>query len=450
MSTKSKTKNLTEGKPWRIILFFALPLLGSSLIQQMYSTVDLIFVGRYLGTEAAAAVGSSDLLVTCLIGLFTGISVGSGVIAAQAFGSGDRKRLHRLIQSVVFFGFIGATALLILGLLLTPVFLRLLNTPDDVFPLAVTYLRIYFFSIFSIVLYNLGSGIVRALGDSAAAMRFQVVGGLANVIADFLFIAVFSWGVAGAALATFLSQTAAALMTIRYLQRLDADIALRIREPQIDGRILRNVLQIGIPSGIQSMIISFSNLFIQSIINGFGVDTMAAFAAYFKVELFIYYPIVAFGQALVTYTAQNMGAGRMDRIKSGMVTTLIMGIATVLVISLGLLAVIQPVFGLFNPDAAVIADGARIARITFPLYFLYVLQECFGSASKGMGKALSPMVIIILTMCVLRIAALEVTTSIHHELEAVAIVYPITWLCASLLTGINFLHVWRKLKIKLQ
>lgn len=450
MNKKSKTKNLTMGKPWKIILFFALPLLGSSLIQQMYSTVDLIFVGRYLGTEAAAAVGSSDLLVTCLIGLFTGISVGSSVIAAQAFGSGDRKRLHRLIQSVFFFGMIGAAVLLMLGLLLAPAFLKLLHTPEDVFPLAVTYLRIYFFSMFSIVLYNLGSGIVRALGDSAAAMRFQIIGGVANVVADFLFIAVLDWGVAGAALATLLSQTAAALMTIRYLQKLEEDIALKPGKPEIDKRIIRNVLQIGIPSGIQSMIISFSNLFIQSIINGFGVDTMAAFAAYFKVELFIYYPIVAFGQALVTYTAQNMGAGRLDRIKSGIVTTLLMGIGTVLLISLGLLAVIHPVFGLFNSDPAVIADGARIASVTFPLYFLYVLQECFGSATKGMGKALSPMVIIVLTMCILRIAALEITTSVQHELEAVAVVYPITWLCASVLMGINFLHVWRKMKIKLQ
>ncbi len=439
---KSGARKLTEGSVWKIIVLFALPLLGSSLVQQMYSTIDLIFVGRFIGKGAAAAVGSGDLLLTCLIGLFTGISVGSGVIAAHSFGNDDRERFHQVIQTVYTFGLFGSLVLFAVGQAMTPLFLRWLDTPSEIMPMAVTYLRIYFCGIFAIVSYNLCSGVVRALGDSASAFRFQVMGGLANIAGDFVFIVILRWGIVGAALATALSQTLSALITIRYLTRLDKDIALRLTEFTIDKRLLGQVMKIGIPSGIQSMIISFSNLFIQTIINGLGVDSMAAFAAYLKVELFVYYPIIAYGQALVTYTAQNMGAGKVDRVKKGITTTLIMGVASVLVISFAMLGFSQQIFGLFNKDPGVIANGVLLMRITFPLYFIYVLQESMSSATKGMGYALSPMIIIISCMCVLRIILLQVTTSMVHDIRAVAVVYPITWLCAGIAMAVNFYRIF--------
>ena len=441
--SKSGIKKLTQGSVWRIILSFALPLLGSSLVQQMYSTIDLIFVGRFIGKEASAAVGSGDLLLTCLIGLFTGISVGSGVIAAHSFGSDDKVRFHRLVQTVYSFGLLGSLVMLVVGELMTPYFLLWLDTPTEILSMATTYLRIYFLGIFAIVLYNLCSGIVRALGDSGAAFRFQIIGGITNIVGDFLFIVIFHWGIVGAALATFLSQTMAALFTLHYLKGLEKEIALHFREFLIDRVILADVLKIGIPSGIQSMIISFSNLFIQSIINSLGVDCMAAFAAYLKVELFVYYPIVSYGQALVTFTAQNVGARKMDRVKQGIRTTLLLGIGSVLLISFAFLLLSGQIFGLFNSDPAVIANGVRMMHITFPFYFIYVLQECMGSATKGIGYAMSPMVIIISCMCILRIALLVFTTSIRHSLEAVAVVYPITWAAAGILMSINFVRIYR-------
>lgn len=445
---KSGAKDLTVGNPSKVILFYALPLLGSFLVQQLYSAVDLIFAGQFIGKEASSAIGSSDLLITCLVGLFTGISIGSGVVAAQAFGAGDRKTLKKLVQTVYTFSLIGATVIFAVGEFMAPTFLHWLSTPDDVFPVALTYLRIYFISVFAIILYNLGSGIVRALGDSGAALRFQIIGGIFNVITDFIFIYFFRWGVAGAALATSLSQLLSAFMVLRYLVKMDSDIALKLREFMMVGKLLKRVLGIGIPSGIQSMVISFSNLFIQSVINSFGVDVMAAFAAYFKIELFIYYPILAYGQSLVTYTAQNIGAGKNERVKKGLITTLIMAFITVVLIAVSFMAVGENLFGIFNGDPAVIANGIRIMHVTFPIYAIYIVQECFGSVCKGHGYALGPMVIIVSCMCVCRVIAINITTAISRVIESIAVVYPITWALASICMFVYYLILMRQLKNK--
>lgn len=437
-------KDLTVGNPSKVILLYALPLLGSFLVQQLYSTVDLIFAGRFIGKQASSAIGSSDLLVTCIIGLFTGISVGSNVVAAQFYGAGDRKSLKQLIQTVYSFGLVGATALFAMGQLLAPTFLHWLHTPEDVYPLSLSYLRIYFISIFAIILYNLGSGIVRALGDSRAAFRFQIIGGAVNIVTDFIFIYFFHWGVAGAAAATALSQILSASLALRYLMKLDEDIALKLREFLIKGKLLTRVLAIGIPSGIQSMIITFSNLFIQSIINSFGVNTMAAFAAYFKLELFMYYPCIAYGQALVTYTAQNVGAGKEDRVKRGLRTTLLLAIVSVGCISLVCFILGRPMFSLFSSDQDVIAEGLRIIRVTYPLYFIYSVQECFGSVCKGRGYARMPMVIIVFCMCICRVIAINITTSINWAIESIAVVYPITWALSGILMVVYYIWLNRK------
>lgn len=445
---KSGMKDLTVGNPSRVILQYALPVLGIFLVQQLYSTVDLIFAGQFIGKEASSAIGCSDLLITCLVGLFAGISMGSGVIAAQTFGAGDRKSLKKLIQTVYTFSLIGASVLFAVGELLAPSFLHWLSTPEEVFPVALTYLRIYFISVFAIILYNLGSGIIRSLGDSAAAFRFQIYGGIFNVATDFIFIYFFRWGVAGAALATSLSQILSAFMVLRYLIKLDADIALRLSSFGINGKLLKKVLAIGIPSGIQSMIITFSNLFIQSIINSFGVNVMAAFAAYFKLELLLYYPIVAYGQALVTFTAQNIGAGKKERVKKGLVTTLIMAAVTVIGLAVVTLPFGSTLFKIFNGDPDVVANGLRIMHITFPLYAIYIIQESFSSVCKGWGYARGPMLIIVGCMCICRVITIHITTGIRWAVESIAIVYPITWALAGICMFAYYLWLMKKLKTK--
>lgn len=445
---KSGLKDLTVGNPSKVILLYALPVLGSFLVQQLYSAVDLIFVGQFIGKEASSAVGSSDLLITCIVGLFTGISVGSGVVAAQTFGAGDRKTLKKLIQTVYTFSLLGAAVLFVLGQLLAPTFLHWLSTPEEVYPVALTYLRVYFISVFAIIMYNLGSGIIRSLGDSAAAFRFQIYGGLFNVVTDFIFIYFFRWGVAGAAAATALSQILSAFLVLRYLAKLDEDIALKLKEFYMVGKLLKKVLAIGIPSGIQSMVITFSNLFIQSIINSFGVDVMAAFAAYFKIELFLYYPIIAYGQALVTYTAQNIGAGKEERVHKGLITTLIMSLVTVGGLAIVGLAAGRPLFAIFNGDPEVIANGLKIMHVTFPLYVIYTVQESFGSVCKGRGYARTPMLIIVGCMCICRVIAINITTSIKWVVESIAIVYPITWALAGICMLLYYMWLMKRLKNK--
>lgn len=432
MRKNKSGEDLTTGTPWKVILMFALPLLGSSLIQQCYSMVDLIFVGKYIGKEAAASVGSSDLLITIMVGLFTGISVGAGVAAGQAFGSRNREKLHRLIQSSVTFGVIGSVVIFLVGELGAKQFLIWMNTPKEILPMAVLYLRIYFVGVFAIVQYNLCSGIIRAIGDSAATMRFQIIGGVTNIVVNFILIIVLRWGIVGAAIATVLSQCVAAFLTIRYLMKLEADIALDLRHPFVDSSLILSVLKVGIPSGVQSMIMTFSNILVQSVINGKGVDTIAAFVAYFKVELFIWYPMVALGQAIVTYTAQNIGAGKEERVKKGLYTTILMGFGVAIAIASVLLLLSHQVFGLFSNDAHVISLSISIARITLPLYFLYIIQEAYSGVLKGRGNAIAPMITAILTICGMRIAMLYLFTSLWDGIWAVAIIYPASWGLASI------------------
>ena len=257
---KKNTHTLTEGSIWKGILLFALPLLGSSLIQQLYSTVDLIFVGQLLGTKASAAIGASGLIVTCLIGFFNGMAVGTNVFAARHYGAKRFNELKKLIQTIFWTGIIGGLLLMVIGLIFSPIFLTWMGTPKSIFPLAVRYLRIYMVSMISIVSYNLLSGVLRALGDSRTPLLYQFFGGIINVFADFIFLAVFHMGVEGTALATLFSQTVAAIGIMLHLYRLKEPYALRFSIKECSLREFTDILKVGVPAGVQSIIITFQTL----------------------------------------------------------------------------------------------------------------------------------------------------------------------------------------------
>lgn len=314
---KKNTHTLTEGSIWKGILLFALPLLGSSLIQQLYSTVDLIFVGQLLGTKASAAIGASGLIVTCLIGFFNGMAVGTNVFAARHYGAKRFNELKKLIQTIFWTGIIGGLLLMVIGLIFSPAFLTWMGTPKSIFPLAVRYLRIYMVSMISIVSYNLLGGVLRALGDSRTPLLYQFFGGIINVFADFIFLAVFHMGVEGTALATLFSQTVAAIGIMLHLYRLKEPYALRFSIKECSLREFTDILKVGVPAGVQSIIITLSNIIIQSQINTLGVTAVASFTVYFRVELIVYLPIIALGQAVVSFVGQNYGAGNWNRIKKG-------------------------------------------------------------------------------------------------------------------------------------
>ena len=424
---KNNSHTLTKGSVGKGILLFALPLLGSSLIQQLYSTVDLIFVGQLLGTKASAAIGASGLIVTCMIGFFNGMAVGTNVFAARHYGARRFEQLKKLMQTIFWTGMIGGLLLTVIGLVLSPVFLTWMGTPESIFPLAVRYLRIYMASMISVVSYNLLSGVLRALGDSRTPMLYQFFGGIINVFADFIFLYVFHMGVEGTAFATLFSQTFAAIGVMIHLYRLKKPYALRIRFSDCSLKEFTDILKVGVPAGVQSIIITLSNIIIQSQINTLGVTSVASFTVYFRVELIIYLPIVALGQAVVSFIGQNYGAGNWERIKKGNRLCIFGGSLITFAACILLIIAMPVILNVFTKDAAVAAQTLEIVKVTFPFYFFYTVLECFSSNLRGFGKAFLPMIVTVISFCGFRIVALFALMAKNPSPDKVALSYPISW-----------------------
>ena len=415
-----KTLDLTTGSISRKLILFALPLLFGSLVQQLYNTVDLIFVGNFIGKSASAAIGASSLLITCLVGFFGGMSVGSGVVISQIFGARDYKKLSRAVHNTAALCLAGGLALMVLGY--------------------VGYLQIYFLSFFSVVSYNLGSGVIRALGDSRTPLYAQIVGGLTNVVMDYIFVRVFSNGINGVAWATLISQSVAASFIIWRLTKLEDTYALRFRKIAFDRPILREVLRIGIPAGAQALVITLSNVIAQYHINSLGEDAIAAFTAYFKVELLIYHPIVALGQANMTFSGQNKGAGNMERVRQGTLRCTLISMALAVVTAALALPLGGVLFRVFNREASVIALGRQIIGVTFPFYFIYSILQIVGDSMRGVGKARGPMVIIMTNICVIRTILLFAIVPRWQDIRAVAVAYPITWALTAGCMLVYYIH----------
>ena len=424
---KNNSHTLTKGSVGKGILLFTLPLLGSSLIQQLYSTVDLIFVGQLLGTKASAAIGASGLIVTCMIGFFNGMAVGTNVFAARHYGARRFEQLKKLMQTIFWTGIIGGFLLTVIGLVLSPVFLTWMGTPESIFPLAVRYLRIYMASMISVVSYNLLSGVLRALGDSRTPMLYQFFGGIINVFADFIFLYVFHMGVEGTAFATLFSQTFAAIGVMIHLYRLKEPYALRIRFSDCSLKEFTDILKVGVPAGVQSIIITLSNIIIQSQINTLGVTSVASFTVYFRVELIIYLPIVALGQAVVSFIGQNYGAGNWERIKKGNRLCIFGGSLITFAVCILLIIAMPVILNVFTKDAAVAAQTLEIVKVTFPFYFFYTVLECFSSNLRGFGKAFLPMIVTVISFCGFRIIALFALMAKNPSPDKVALSYPISW-----------------------
>ena len=424
---KNNSHTLTKGSVGKGILLFTLPLLGSSLIQQLYSTVDLIFVGQLLGTKASAAIGASGLIVTCMIGFFNGMAVGTNVFAARHYGAKRFEQLKKLMQTIFWTGIIGGLLLTVIGLVLSPIFLTWMGTPESIFPLAVRYLRIYMASMISVVSYNLLSGVLRALGDSRTPMLYQFFGGIINVFADFIFLYVFHMGVEGTAFATLFSQTFAAVGVMIHLYRLKEPYALRIRFSDCSLKELTDILKVGVPAGVQSIIITLSNIIIQSQINTLGVTSVASFTVYFRVELIVYLPIVALGQAVVSFIGQNYGAGNWERIKKGNRLCIFGGSLITFAACILLIIAMPVILNVFTKDAAVAVQTLEIVKVTFPFYFFYTVLECFSSNLRGFGKAFLPMIVTVISFCGFRIIALFALMAKNPSPDKVALSYPISW-----------------------
>ena len=435
--------DLTRGPVVRGIIAFALPLLFTSVVQQLYSTIDLLFVGNVLGTQAAAALGVGVMLVNILVALFTGLSTGSNVHVAHLFGTGDARELAKGVASALACGVFCGMLLGVAAFVFAPAFIGAMETPDAAVADAVAYLRVYSIAIVAVAVYNMAAGVLRAVGDSATPFRAQVAGGLLNVAANWFILCVLGCGVAGVALATLLSNALAAAVALRGVHRCCGGLAAFDLRCAGWGHV-RGIVSVGAPVAIQTTVITLSNVVVQHQIDLLGMAAIAAFSAYFKVELPIYYAILAFGQATTTFVAQNHGAHDHERARKGAWVCQGLGLGVSAALSAIMLAVGPWAFWVFNQDEAVIASGVAIISITFPLYFLYSILEVQADAIRGLGHSLQPALIVLANVGVLRLALVLLFCAHGVSIEAIASTYPITWATTALCMVACRVHVERR------
>ena len=441
-------RRITEGVIWKQILLFFFPILLGSFFQQMYNTVDTVIVGRFVGTGALAAVGASGPILSLINGFFLGVSTGATVIMSQYCGACDREGISRALHTGIALALTLGILIMVLGVGMAPKILRLIGTPESCLEDASRYCRILFGGAVFSMLYNMGSGILRAMGDSRRPMIFLIVCCAVNILADLLFVWVLDLGVTGAAVATVLAQAISALLVLVTLLRQKDEAKLELKKIRFHGPLLRTILQIGIPAGIQLMMFDFSNLIVQSSINSFGEAAVAAWVAYGKADGISWMISGAFGVAVTTFVGQNFGAQKYDRMRRSVWVCL--GLALLLEGSFALLEFLfrEPLLGLFSTDREVISIGARMmARIVlFNVVFLPI--EIFGGAMRGTGYALVPTVIMILCVCVTRVLWVTLLVSRVHTIEMLCLAYPITWsLCAAVFAAVYFRGNWLRSRI---
>ncbi len=442
---ETRRSSLLEGSVWKGMVLFAIPIFLGNLFQQFYNTFDSWCVGNFIGEEALAAVSSSGSLIFMMVGFFNGVAMGAGVIIARYFGAGDTDALKKAIHTDVALGLVAGGLLTVLGVVFTPTILRWMGTPAEVLPQSVQYFRFYFCGAIFTVMYNIFVGILHALGDSRHPLYYLVFASFVNVALDLLFVAVLGMGVGAAAVATTLSQGISAVLCCIRLMGLKTDYRLQVREIRFHGKSLRQIIQYGLPAGIQNSVIALANVVVQTNINSFGKAAMAGCGSYSKIEGFVFLPITCFSQALATFVGQNLGAGEIERVKKGVGFGIVCPalIAELLGVTLWILA--PRLIGIFNDDPLVVDFGTRHMRTIAPFYFLLATTHCISSILRGAGKTTLPMVTMLAVWCVLRVSYITIAVRHINRLETVSWAYPITWTVSSIILVIalwksNWLH----------
>lgn len=446
METRAR-QQITEGVIWKQLLIFFFPILMGTFFQQMYNTVDTIIVGRLVGTEALAAVGATGPLVSMVNGFFIGVSSGATVVLSQAYGAGDRKGVSDSIHTGVALSLLLGVMLTAIGICLGGRVMGWMGTPENCMADATTYLRIYFAGSIGTVVYNMGAGILRAMGDSKRPMLFLLVTCILNVVLDLLFVAVLHMGVAGAALATVLSQMISAVLPIVVLLRQKED-RLELRKLRIERSLLGRILRIGIPAGLQFVTFDFSNVLIQSGINSFGDITMAAWTSYGKTDALVWMISGAFGVSITTFVGQNFGAQKYSRIRQGAWTCLALSIAMVCALNVTLLLFRSQILGIYTDNPEVIAVGSMVMLSIMPYEFLFMPIEVFAGTMRGVGNSLMPTLITGSCVCLFRVAWLMTAVRHWHSLKTLTLSYPLSWaLAAAVFLVVYFKGNWLRRRI---
>ena len=439
MQIQTGQRQITEGVIWKQLLIFFFPILLGTFFQQMYNTVDTIIVGRVVGTTALAAVGATGPLVNMVNGFFIGISSGATVILSQNYGAGNRQGVQDALHTGVTLSLVVGAIITVLGVGRGPGVMGLMNMPENCMGDASVYLRIYFAGAIGSMVYNMGAGILRAMGDSRRPMLFLMATCVLNVVLDVLFVAVLKMGVAGAALATTVSQFISAVLPILVLLRLPED-ALDLRKLRIDRKLLGRILRIGVPAGLQFVTFDFSNILIQSGVNSFGDVTMAAWTAHGKTDAITWMISGAFGVSVTTFVGQNFGAQKYRRIRQSVWISLAMSVALVGAVAALILAFRTQILGIYTDDPNVVAVGSMIMLSIMPFNVVFMPIEVFAGTMRGVGYSVMPTLITGSCVCLFRILWLMTVVRRWHTLKMLTICYPISWILAATVFFIVYLR----------
>lgn len=427
MAAINRSTDMTTGSIWKRMVSFAVPVFLGNLCQQLYNTVDSVIVGKFVGKQALAAVASSGNLIFMMTGFFMGLFIGAGIVIAQYFGARNYERVRSAVHTDIAFALCCGVLLTLLGVFFTPTILTWMRTPADVLSTSILYFRLYFLGSLATILYNAGMGILQAVGDSRSPLYYLVISSVVNVALDLLFVGAMDMGVAGAAVATVISQVVSAVLCIIKLTRSDGPYRLEIKRIGVDLPLLKKITSQGVPSGVQNSIIAIANVVVQSNINTFGSDAMAGCGSYSKVEGFVFLPITAFAMALTTFIGQNLGAGQFDRAKQGARIGILCSMAMAELIGVALFFLAPYAMRLFNDDPAVVAIGVRQSHIEALFFCFLAFAHGVSAVLRGAGRAQVPMYTMLGCWCILRVSYITLALKVWPDIATIFWAYPITW-----------------------
>ena len=433
--------DMTKGNITRHLVNFALPLLLGNLFQQLYNMVDTWVVGNYVSNEAFSAVGTVGPVINTLIGFFLGLSSGAGVVISQYYGAGREEKVRQAVHTALMLTLALGVVFTAAGIAMTPLMLQLMKTPAEVAPEQATYLRIYFAGVIGLLLYNMGSGILRAVGDSRRPFYFLVVSAVLNTVLDLLFVIKFHMGVEGVAYATIIAQAVSAVLTLWVLMGAEGGIRLELRALRFTWSVLRQIVAVGIPAALQMAITAFSNVFVQSYINYFDTDCMSGWTAYNKVDQLMILPVQSISMANTTFVGQNLGVGDTPRAKKGVRTSLWLSVAVTAVLLIPVLLFAPDLTAFFNSKAEVVSYGALLLRLLSPFYFFFCINQIYAGALRGAGNSQVPMWIMLGSFVVFRQIYLYIMANfISNEIIPIALSYPAGWFVCSVATLLYYHH----------
>ena len=425
--SKQENLTLTEGVIWKQVLVYLVPIVIGSFFQQLYNMADTIIVGHYVGTKALAAVGSTGPVTSLLVGFFVGVSAGATVVIAQYYGADFPQRVSDAVHTALALALISGLLVTGIGIAITYPLLRSMNMPADVLPDAALYMIVYFAGCVGNLLYNIGTGILRSVGDSRRPLYILIACCVLNILLDLLFVLAFRWGVFGVGFATILSQLISAILVLVCLMKTTDVYRVSLRKIRLHVQVLKEIIRIGLPSGFESVLYNVSNIIIQSYVNAFGTAQIAAWSTTGKLDAIIWLIMQAFGIACGTFVGQNFGAGKYDRMRKCIRTILVMDFGSIAVLSVIVYTFCPFLMRIFTEDAEVIANAAYMMRFFCPFYVMFVFINIFASSIRACGEAMTPMLITTIGICGLRFLWIFLILPLHHTIGMLSLSYGVSW-----------------------